>query len=83
MKAKLTLRCVKMIKVHLTLTLDSEVSEVTYADPEGGEAGGSDPHPEKSQKYRVSSNTLPDPLKNHKSLKPAFNVGPLLARQLR
>ena len=33
--------------------------------------------PEKSQKYRVSwhlSNTGPDPLKNHKAAKPAFNV---------
>ena len=25
-----------------------------FADPEGGGAGGPDPHPEKSQKYRVS-----------------------------
>ena len=27
------------------------------------------------------SNAGPDPLKNHKATKPAFNVGPLSARQ--
>ena len=27
------------------------------------------------------SNTVPDHLKNHKATKPAFNVGPLSARQ--
>ena len=27
------------------------------------------------------SNTGPDNLKNHKATKPAFNLGPLLARQ--
>ena len=35
-----------------------------------------DPPPETSQKYRVSSNTGPYPLKNHKATKSAFNVGP-------
>ena len=37
--------------------------------------------PERPQKYRVLSNTGLDPLKNQKATKPAFNVGPSLARQ--
>ena len=39
--------------------------------------------PEKSQSFSLGflSNTGPDPLKNHKSTKPEFNVGPLSARQ--
>ena len=36
--------------------------------------GGPDP-PEKSQKFRIFSNTGPDPLKNHKTTMPEFNVG--------
>ena len=39
------------------------------------------PPPGKSQKHRVLSNTGPDPLKNYKPTKPAFNVGPSSARQ--
>ena len=41
---------------------------------------GPDP-PEKSQKYRVFCKSGPDPLKNHKATKPAFNVGPSSAHQ--
>ena len=52
----------------------------TCADPECG-VQGSAHTPAKSQKYRVSSNTGPDPLKNHKATKPAFNIGPSSARQ--
>ena len=37
----------------------------------------------KNHKNRVLSITGPDLLKNHKASKPAFNVGPLLARQPR
>ena len=33
--------------------------------------------PEKPQKIRFLSNTSPDPLKNNKASKPAFNVGPV------
>ena len=44
--------------------------------------GDRDP-PEKSQKYRFLSNTGPDPLKNHKVTKSAFNVGPSSAHQLK
>ena len=49
----------------------------------GGVAVGLDPPsaPEKSQKYRFLCIAGPDPLKNHKATKPAFNVGPSLARQ--
>ena len=32
--------------------------------------------PGKSQSYRVPYNTGSDPLKNHKAINPAFNVGP-------
>ena len=46
----------------------------------GGAAGGPDP-PEKSQNIGFPCNTGPDPLKNHKATKPAFNVGPSSARQ--
>ena len=52
------------------------------ADPEGGGARiQTPPPPEKSQKIGFLSNTGPDPLKNHKATKPAFNVGPPSARQ--
>ena len=47
-----------------------------------GKDSGSGPHPtEKSQRIGFLSNTGPDLLKNHKATKPAFNVGPLSARQ--
>ena len=46
-------------------------------------AGGPDPPPEISQKYGgyFFCNTGPDRLKNHKTTKPAFNVGPSSVRQ--
>ena len=45
--------------------------------------GGPDPPPppEKSQNIGFLSNTGPDPLKNHKATKTAFNVGPSSASQ--
>ena len=46
----------------------------------GGGHGVSTP-PENSQKIGFLSCTGPDPLKNHKATKPAFNVGPSSARQ--
>ena len=49
-------------------------------DPEVG-TGGPDPPPEKSQKYKGSLLYLSGSLANHKATKPAFNVGPSLARQ--
>ena len=46
----------------------------------GGGTGGLDP-PEKSHNIGFLCNTGPDPLKNHKATKPAFNVGPASAHQ--
>ena len=42
----------------------------------GGGAGGPEP-PEKSQNIGSLCNSGPDPLKNHKATKPAFNDGPI------
>ena len=47
---------------------------------EGNRVPGPHP-PKKSQKLGFLSNTGQDPLNNHKATKPAFNVGPLSARQ--
>ena len=48
----------------------------------GSRRGRGNPDPlYKSQKYRFLSNIGPDPFTNHKATKPAFNVGPLSARQ--
>ena len=41
----------------------------------GGDRG-MDPHPENDKTIGFLSNTGPDPLKNHKAAKPAFNVAP-------
>ena len=49
------------------------------ADSEGGGKGSGTPS--KSQNIVFPSNTGPDPLKNHKTTKTAFNVGPSSARQ--
>ena len=43
--------------------------------------GSDPPPPEKSQNIGFHSCTGPDPLKNLKATKPAFNVGPSSARQ--
>ena len=51
------------------------------ADPEGGGAGGPDPPLKNHKNEGFLSNTGPDPLTNHKATKPAFNVGPSLARK--
>ena len=49
------------------------------ADPEGGQGVRT---PMKNHKnIAFLSNTGPDPLKNRKATKPAFNVVPLSARQ--
>ena len=49
-----------------------------HAQIQGGGGGG---QVEKSQKYGVSYQYLSGSPKNHKDIKPAFNVGPLSARQ--
>ena len=51
--------------------------------PGGGGGGGQGlltPTLENNKKIGFLSNNGPDPLKNHKATKPAFNVGPSLAR---
>ena len=51
----------------------------TWADPEGGKGSGPPPPPPKKKNHKnigFLSNTAPDPLKNHRATKPAFNVGP-------
>ena len=48
----------------------------------GGGGGQEDQTPLKlKNKIEFLSNTCPDPLKNHKTTKPAFNVGSSSARQ--
>ena len=42
----------------------------------GGGHKGSGPSQENHKKLGFFSNTGPDPLKNHKATKSAFNVGP-------
>ena len=65
---------------------NTHTKNTAFVDPEGGGGGGGtgdlDP-PEKSQKIVFLSKTGPDPLKNHKATKPAFNVGPSLAWRLK
>ena len=64
--------------------LFSRLDTITYvqtgsrADPEGGQGVRTPPPP---KNIGFLSNTGPDPLKNHKAAKPAFNVGPSSARQ--
>ena len=49
----------------------------TSANPEEGGRGSGPPSPLKNYKnIGFLSDTGPDPLKNHKATKPAFNVGP-------
>ena len=52
---------------------------ITCADPEGGE--GPRPSLKNHKAIGFLSNTVPDPLKNHKATKPAFNVEPSSASQ--
>ena len=56
------------------------IRTVTCADSEGGQ-GVRTPSPEKLKNRGFLINAGPDPLKNHKATKPAFNVGPPSARQ--
>ena len=44
----------------------------------GGQRSGPPLSPENHKNIGLLSNTGPDPLKNHKATKPAFNVGPSL-----
>ena len=56
----------------------TKAQAIPCADPEVGGRGLGPPL--KSQIYRVLSNTDPDSLKNHKSLKPALNVEQSIAK---
>ena len=53
----------------------------TWADPEGGDRGTDPPFLKNQKNIEFLSNTGPDPLKNYKATKPAFNVGPSSIRQ--
>ena len=52
-----------------------------WVDPEGGRGSGPPPPPKNHKTIGFPSNTRPNPLKNLKVTKPAFNVGPSLVRQ--
>ena len=47
----------------------------TYMDGSRGDTGGPDTPLENRKNIGSFSNTGPDPFKNHKATKPAFNVG--------
>ena len=51
--------------------------DCSCTDAEGG-TGGPDPQPTPWEITAIGflSNTGPEPLENHKAIKPAFNVGP-------
>ena len=51
------------------------------ASPDQERGQGSGPPLKNHKNIGFLSNTSPYPLKNHKAPKPAFNVGPSLARQ--
>ena len=54
--------------------LSADSRETACADPER-ETGDPDPLTKSQRMKRILSNTGPDPLKNHKAIKPTFNVG--------
>ena len=64
--------------MSLECVLTEEIRKAC-ADPEGGGIGCPDPPPIITKAIGLLSNTSPDPLKNYKAAKPAFNVGPLSA----
>ena len=69
------------INVEPDCRTSSSIVMPSCADSEGGQ-GVRTPPPGKLQKnIAFLSNTGPDPLYNHKATNPAFNVGPLSARQ--
>ena len=68
-----------IVKEYLFVMLMPSSSHRAYANPEGG-AACPDP-PENHKNIGFLRNTGPDRLKNHKTTKPAFNVGPPLARR--
>ena len=74
------LECSSVLLAKLELEDPDLFLRETCADPEGGHRVRAPP--EKSRKYRVPLQiTGPNPLKNHKATKPAFNFGPSSACQ--
>ena len=65
---------------HLYSARLSGSSNHPWADPEGGTVG-LDPFYTNHKNIGFLSKTGPDPLKNHKATKPAFNVGQSSAHQ--
>ena len=53
----------------------------SMGESRGGTGDPDPPPPEKSQNIEFLINSGPDPLENHNATKPAFNYGPLSARQ--
>ena len=58
-----------------------ELNDINHERIQRGERGPDSPPEKKHKNIGFLSNTGPDPLKNHKGTKPAFNVGPPSARQ--
>ena len=63
----------------------TQTKKDTLADLEGGTEGlDTPPHTHTLKNHKnigFQSNTGPDPMTNHKAIKPAFNVGPSSVRQ--
>ena len=59
----------------------SHIQALVHVQYMRGSRGGGVSDPRPREKLGFLSNTGPDPLKNHKATKPAFNVGLLSARQ--
>ena len=60
-----------------SVVLNVSAQESMYSHARIQREGGQGPRlpPLKITKYEFLSNSAPDPLKNHKATKPAFNVG--------
>ena len=69
------------LKLSVSLTrITAQSKPASCADSDGG-TGGPDPPLKNHKNIWFLCNTDPDPQKNHKATKPAFNVGPSSARQ--
>ena len=75
------LTCISTIFSKQAVKALANLCICAWADQEG--TGGPDPPPPLKNHNTIGfpSNTGPDPQKNHKVTKPAFNVGPSYVRQ--
>ena len=79
--------CARHVILYLVLVQPRKRPDMTenfltgMGGSRGGGAGFLDPTPERSQKIGFLSNSGPDPLKNHKGIRPEFNVRPSSGRQ--